>query len=175
MTKDKLSIVEYEKVIYTDLTDISPDERLEKLLNHFGQTISDLPKSADNDWSGAVYESEHLISAKKEALAFIMDEWRDTDAVPEIKYEVEEVLLDYICHLADIIDRMETALSTAQRVTTCKSCQHHKALLAKDWDNVPCSECNSSQCRLHYQISDEYLSDINQNEAETILKGRPAE
>lgn len=103
---------------------MTADERIEKLLNRFGQTISDLPKSADNDWSMAVYGSEHLINAKKEALSFIIDEWRDTDEVPEIRYEVEEVLLGYICHLADVIDRMEAALETAALIGPCFDCTH---------------------------------------------------
>lgn len=92
---------------------MTPDEKIEKLLNRYGQTISDLPKPADNDWSWAVYGTEHLKNAKKKALAFIMDEWRDTDEVPEIRHEVEGFLLDYICHLADVIDRMKAALETS--------------------------------------------------------------
>ena len=103
---------------------MTADERIEKLLNRYGQTIADLPKSADNDWSTHVYESRHLISAKKAALVFWMDEWQDTDAVPEIRYEVEECLLDYICHLSDIIDRMETALNTAKMVASCAYCRN---------------------------------------------------
>lgn len=94
---------------------MTADERIEALLNRFGQTISDLPKPADNDWSCAVYGTEHLRNAKKEALAFIMDEWRDTDEVPEIRYEVEEILLDYICHLADVIERLAGAIDTIGR------------------------------------------------------------
>ena len=138
---------------------MTADERIEKILNRFGQTISDLPATKDNDWSGPGYAIDHLKVAKKAAYVWMWEEYEDVDVIPID--EIEAPLLDYICHLADVIDRLETALSTAQRVTTCKSCQHHKALLAKDWDNVPCSECNSSQCRLCYQISDEYLSDKN--------------
>ena len=102
---------------------MTADERIEKLLNRFGQTIEDLPKSADNCWSTNVYESRHLISAKKAALIFMMDEWQDADAVPEIRYEVEECLLDYICHLADVIDRLEIALETATRWMPCDLCE----------------------------------------------------
>lgn len=103
---------------------MTAEERIEKLLNLYGQTIADLPKSADNDWSTHVYEFRHLISAKKAALVFWMDEWQDTDAVPEIRYEVEECLLDYICHLADIIDRMDAALETATRWYPCDRCEY---------------------------------------------------
>ena len=91
---------------------MTPDEKIEKLLNRFGQTISDLPKPV----SWAVYGTEHLQNAKKEALAFIMDEWRDTDEVPEIRHEVEEFLLDYICHQADVIDRMKAALEEGEEI-----------------------------------------------------------
>lgn len=101
---------------------MTADERIESLVSSFGQTISDLPKVADNCWCGTVYKSSHLISAKKEALAFVMDEWRDYDGYPEIRYEVEEVLLDYICHLCDVIDRMEAALETAMRWMGCEMC-----------------------------------------------------
>lgn len=115
---------------------MTADERIERLLNRFGQTISDLPKSADNCWSTHVYESRHLISAKKAALIFMMDEWQDADAVPEIRYEVEECLLDYICHLADIIDRMEIALETATRWMPCDRCEKE--------DNCQDMDCNLS-------------------------------
>lgn len=122
---------------------MTADERIEKLLNRFGQTISDLPKSADNDWSTHVYDSRHLISAKKAALVFMMDEWQDADAVPEIRYEVEECLLDYICHLCDVINRMEVALTTAARWGDCFVC-------GKAWCNLD-GQCDS------FQISDKFL------------------
>ena len=133
---------------------MTADERIELLLNRFGQTIEDLPKSADNDWSDNVYESRHLISAKKAALVFMMDEWQDTDAVPEIKYEVEECLLDYICHLADIIDRMEIALETAAKCVSC----------------IPCvnaySYCNGS---CDFRIDDKYMSDVSEKDTKRYI------
>lgn len=128
---------------------MTADERIEGLLNAFGQTIIDLPKSADNDWSTHVYESRHLISAKKAALVFMMDEWQDADAVPEIRYEVEECLLDYICHLADVIDRMETALETAANNASCEFCE-------KSW-----AECkqqpNNEEFVCDFRLDDEWL------------------
>ena len=140
---------------------MTADERIESLLNCFGQTIADLPKPKNigNGFFTAGYNNESRHVAANSVLQCVVPGALDIDQ--QDKGSMLMALEDYICHLADVIDRMETALSTAQRVTTCKSCQHHKALLAKDWDNVPCSECNSSQCRLCYQISDEYLSDKN--------------
>ena len=131
---------------------MTADERIEKLLNRFGQTISDLPKSADNDWSTPVYESRHLISAKKAALVFMMDEWQDADAVPEIRYEVEECLLDYICHLADVIDKLEIALETAAKWADCGTCEIEHT-----------EECGGgTEC--NYRIYDRFLLDVSEEE-----------
>ena len=136
---------------------MTADERIEKLLNRFGQTIEDLPKSADNCWSTHVYESRHLISAKKAALIFMMDEWQDADAVPEIRYEVEECLLDYICHLADVIDKLEIALDTAARMTTCGTCA-----------NEFLEECRSEE-HCNYQVCDWCLRDeVTKEELEAL-------
>lgn len=138
---------------------MTADERIEKLLNRFGQTIEDLPKSADNCWSTNVYESKHLISAKKAALIFMMDEWQDADAVPEIRYEVEECLLDYICHLADVIDKLEIALETAIRLIPCEKC-----IDSEDY-------CDSSFC--DFQIDDRNLSDVSKEDLnEEVYGGR---
>lgn len=82
---------------------MTADQRIEKLLNRVGQTISDLPKG---DGSHVIYGIElrkgadiaardwHGIS--RDNLVDIIDETR--------------MLEDYILHLTDIIDRMETAL-----------------------------------------------------------------
>lgn len=137
---------------------MTADERIEKLLNRFGQTISDLPKSADNDWSTHVYESRHLISAKKAALVFMVDEWQDADGVPEIRYEVEEVLLDYICHLADVIDRMEVALETATRMTDCGTCEHCNARY-NDFDDSKCGCGDFPEC--DYCIDERHMHDVD--------------
>ena len=68
---------------------MTPDERIEKLLNRAGQTISDLPKR---------YEQEHRNTAFDAA-----DKFGGSLAMTQ-NFE------DYILHLTDVIDRMETAL-----------------------------------------------------------------
>lgn len=136
---------------------MTADERIERLLNRFGQTISDLPKPADNDWSWAIYGTEHLRNAKKEALAFIMDEWRDIDEAPEIRHEVEDFLLDYICHLADVIDRMEAALETAARWYQCECCEY--GITDECWAKTcPCYK-NGEYEESGFRIADKLLTD----------------
>ena len=100
------------------------NERIEKLLNRFGQTISDLPTPADHSY-GPAYDTPHHAMAKKEACIFIMDEWKDDEGVMEVE-DGEKALLDYICHLADVIDRMETALETAVRCAGCLRCTKYR-------------------------------------------------
>lgn len=68
---------------------MTADERLEALLNRAGQTISDLPKR---------YEQEHRNTAFDAA-----DKFGGSLAMTQ-NFE------DYILHLTDVIDRMETAL-----------------------------------------------------------------
>ena len=99
---------------------MTADERIEKLLNAFGTTIEDLPATKDNNWSGPGYAIDHLKAAKKAAYVWMWEEYEDADVIPID--EIEPPLLDYICHLADVIDRMEIALETAQRGMICSSC-----------------------------------------------------
>ena len=83
--------------------------RIEELLNYFGETISDLPKPADFSYSYS-HDYKQLMAAKRQALIFIMDEWRDCDELPELKYQIEEALTDYICHQSDVIEKLVKAL-----------------------------------------------------------------
>ena len=78
---------------------MTADERLEKLLNRAGQTISDLPT-----WGG---DMRRLGRAKREALTEMGYRW--TDYSPTLGAD-EIPLTEYILRLAGIIDRMETAL-----------------------------------------------------------------
>lgn len=64
---------------------MTPDERIEKLLNRAGQTISDLPSPID-------------YTIEQEELAM------------EAAADFGSGLEAYILHLVDVIDRMETAL-----------------------------------------------------------------
>ena len=113
---------------------MTADERIEKLLNRFGQTIEDLPNTKDYDWSRSAYDDVHLQSAKKAAYVWMWDEYQDADIIPID--EIEPPLCDYICHLADIIDRMEIALETATRWMPCDRCEKE--------DNCQDMDCNLS-------------------------------
>lgn len=120
---------------------MTADERIEKLLNRFGQTISDLPKPENKKYSYGWYTMQHLDKAARE--------WGKKDF-----YFDWCVVADYACHLADVIDRMEIALETA---TECVSC-------------FPCvnaySHCNGS---CDFRIDDENLSDVRQDEVEKYI------
>lgn len=65
------------------------DERLEKLLNRAGQTISDLPKRYEQSLRNDAFDAA--------------DKFGGSIGMT-LNFE------DYILHLTDIIDRMETAL-----------------------------------------------------------------
>ncbi len=111
------------------------DERIEKLLNHFGQTIADLPKPTEVRYA---YTDEHRDSAAETALA-----WNRVYAF------TPTFLKDYICHLADVIDRMEIALETALLIiqmfsVSCVSCDEH-------------GDCDGSHC--DFTINDTLLYD----------------
>lgn len=102
---------------------MTADERIEKLLNRFGQTISDLPKPENKKYSYGWYTSQHIDKAARE--------WGKKDA-----YFDWAVVSDYACHLCDIIDRMEIALETATRWMPCDRCEKE--------DNCQDMDCNLS-------------------------------
>lgn len=77
------------------------DERIEKLLNRAGQTISDLPKD---------YSDIYCIEAYAEAQTWSPD----VSTVRECS--------KYILHLTDVIDRLETALEN--QVTLHENLMH---------------------------------------------------
>lgn len=89
---------------------MTADERIEKLLNRYGQTIADLPKPTEEDYA---YEEEHRKAAMEAAM-----KWS------RVNYSAGSFLRDYICHLADVIDRMEAALETAARWYPCECCEY---------------------------------------------------
>ena len=114
---------------------MTADERIEKLLNHFGQTIADLPKPTEEDYA---YEEEHRKAAMEAAM-----KWS------HVNYSAGSFLRDYICHLADVIDRMEIALETALRIiqmfsVSCVSCAEY-------------GDCDGSNC--DFTINDTLLYD----------------
>lgn len=117
---------------------MTADERIEKLLNRFGQTISDLPKANDYKYNRSLIRS--IISAEK-----CVDEWYD----PDHSYDFYQYAYPaYICHLCDVIDRMEAALETAVRCTDCGTCEFEHT---EECGGV--IECN-------YRIYDQLLSDV---------------
>ena len=83
---------------------MTADERIEALLSRFGQTISDLPTGQPDVKRGLAYSTETRLNARLTAA-------RHCKA--DLDVSNETVMADYICHLADVIDRMETALSNA--------------------------------------------------------------
>lgn len=99
-------------------------EKIEELLNRFGQTISDLPSTKDYDWSREAHEVEQMSQAKKMAYVWMWDEYADADIIPID--EVEPPLLDFICHQSEVIERLVAALETAEKVASCDFCKKHE-------------------------------------------------
>ena len=87
---------------------MTADERIEQLLNRFGQTIEDLPNPKSNKYSTYDWRT-------KRNLANAAIKWDEKD-------DDWDVVRDYACHLCDIIDRMEIALETATRLMCCNNC-----------------------------------------------------
>lgn len=97
---------------------MTADERIENLLNAFGQTINDLPKAEAPMYA---YSREHLGSAILAACR-----WRGNQSL-STSLDCE----DYICHLCDVIDRMETALATARRMMGCRGCKDYGGVFGR--------------------------------------------
>jgi len=116
--------------------EMTADERIERLLNRFGQTMEDLPKPAE-EGEGYAYEFEHRNSALEAALYWT----KANSSNPFSK------IIDYICHLADVIDKLEIALETAARMTTCGTCA-----------NEFLEECRSEE-HCNYKVCDWCLRD----------------
>lgn len=105
---------------------MTANERLEKLLNRAGQTISDLPRAIDY-------------------------------TIPQEQYVMEAAAefgsgLSYICHLTDVIDRMETALENLlnerdwmiremRDIGFCYTCYFHR--VSTEFTAPPeCDDCD---------------------------------
>ena len=104
----------------------SCDERIEKSLNRAGQTISDLP------------EGYLLNAGEAKAIQGVACRWFVDEDAPEgvaLRNLVSIPLYQYILHLTDVVDRMETALEnvcgerdylrTMARKEGCRTCIHH--------------------------------------------------
>ena len=85
----------------------SCDERIEKTLNRAGQTISDLPRKQGESVSEP-YSGEDCQKANGTAWRWYLNV--DTDMDDYDSTRSKYVLKQYILHLTDVIDRMETAL-----------------------------------------------------------------
>ena len=68
---------------------MTPDERIEELLNRAGQTISDLPKRYEQAVRNNAFDAADHFGGS---------------------LSMTQNFEDYILHLTDVIDRMETAL-----------------------------------------------------------------
>lgn len=97
---------------------MTADERIEKLLNRFGQTIGDIPMAGDY---GYFEKGDRLSGSMRLALDTAV-EWYH----PEPPDDYEDAMAAYICHLCDVIDRMEAALETAGNVISCNLCTCYK-------------------------------------------------
>ena len=126
---------------------MTADERIEKLLNRFGQTISDLPKPRMY-WA---YTSVHRDKASETALKLHKADDSPQAFIPDTLKLI--CCTDYICHLADVIDRMEAALETAVLWAACITCSKYK-------DCVGCEDMQD------YQLNDILKYDILQKETE---------
>ena len=127
---------------------MTADERIEKLLNCFGQTISDLPKPEAGAFVYA-YCNKDLSQAQTAA-----NKW-----CTGLEYMAGTNALDYICHLADVIDRMEVALETAKLTMDCQLCK------------TPFKVCQLD-CETHAKVTDWQLSGMYKEEFEEFVEGQ---
>ena len=119
---------------------MTADERIEKLLNRFGQTISDLPNPKSKKYSTYDWRT-------KQNLANAAIKWDEKD-------DSWDVVRDYACHLCDVIDRMEIALETATKCVSCFPCANSYGYCDGTCD---------------FRIDDEYLSDVRQDKVERYI------
>lgn len=138
------------------------DERIDKLLGCFGQTIADLPKpivDAERGTQWAYPDNKNNII--RTALRWNQEEWILDFPHNSISEDgVDRFMCEYAQHLADIIDRMEAALETAKNWINCPNCV--------SYGNPECN-CPEDAGLNDETLSDSYLSD---EEVEEIMKGR---
>lgn len=134
---------------------MTPDERIEKLLNRAGQTISDLPRKQGESVSEPYY-GEDCQKANGTAWRWYLNV--DTDMDDYDSTRSKYVLKQYILHLTDVIDRMETALENvcgerdylAERfckvACDCQLCIHS----LKRPHEEPCISCRVDDYRFEF-------------------------
>lgn len=125
---------------------MTANERLEKLLNRAGQTISDLPRKGME--VSEPYPLDACPKANGAAWNWYLDIGCDMDAYDSTRTKL--VLKLYILHLADVIDRMETALENvigerdylayrfSQVDCDCDICEYKDLTVLDD----PCAPCD---------------------------------
>jgi len=127
---------------------MTADERINRLLSRFGQTISNLPKPDERKrhYTYSLGTKYNLDKAAKK--------WDKSD-----NSFSWDVVGDYACHLCDVIDRMEIALETAVKCAPCHTCANIKY-------------CDGSSCD-DFRIEDEHLSDVSEKDLnEEVYGGR---
>ena len=124
---------------------MTADERLEKLLNRFGQTIVDLHDPQDHTFN---------------TFDTVMD-WYDQGAKAEVDWAslfYLEACESYISHLTEIIDRMEAALETATNTMDCRRCE------------ASFQDCNFN-CNEHSKVANWQLSGMYHSEFKEFVEG----
>ena len=123
---------------------MTPDERIEALLNRAGQTISDLPQSfaGGPEAYGEDARKNALCAAWSWYLPAVISAGDAVDFMQNRRNET--VMAQYILHLTDVIDRIETALENVcgERDylcdrSGCEFCAYERF----DGDKMPCRGC----------------------------------
>lgn len=104
-------------------TEMTSPEKIEEILNRFGQTISDLPKAQTADYA---YSKKDIGKAYG-----IATEWHG-------RYNSGSLDTgDFICHQSDVIERLVAALETAEKIVSCEYCVKHES---------KCGNCSGYEC-----------------------------
>ena len=83
-------------------------EKIEELLNRFGQTISDLPEC-----DTFLYAYGHDSRKKAKEMSF---NWNRQ--INKVDHQA-----DFICHQSDVIERLIDALKVAEKTASCEYCK----------------------------------------------------
>lgn len=102
-------------------------EKIEELLNRFGQTISDLPERQGN--INEPYKRAERRRASASACEWYLKYAISANDLVETKFpdECRETILRcFICHQSDVIERLVKALKVAEKVASCDYCKKHE-------------------------------------------------
>lgn len=124
--------------------EMTSPEKIEELLNRFGQTISDLPERQDIN--------EPYKRAERRMASASACEWYlkySTSANDLLATKIpdgcrETILRCFICHQSDVIERLVKALEAAEKVASCDFCKKHES---------KCGNCSGYECT-GFQIMD---------------------